>query len=161
MFSEEKENKLKAKKEELRKVQKEISELRHKEYMIDNEYIELLKEKCRENIGRCFKRLIKGEVVSYCKIIDIDKATPRMGGVIDFNEYQYPALWFRTSCNSMKSPFFTDNIFSGVWGKGDDIVDKLNGVSYIEIDSQEFNEKFNEINLLWSSKIAGEEKLGE
>ena len=51
-------------------------------------------------------------------------------------------------------PFYEDDIFSGAWGKGTNIVDKLNDVSYLEISKEEFFIKFNEMNQVWIEKLA-------
>ena len=143
--------------EELETVRKqinnELSELRNKQYTIEQQYQILLQEKCKENIGRCFKKSKGEKVVSYCIIIDIDKAKVQINGSPLFNEYQYPALWFNYPYKNSKIPFSSDDIFSGAWGKGNNIVDKLNDVSYVEISKGEFINKFNEVNQAWVKRL--------
>ena len=138
---------------ELREVQKQISELRNKEYTLNSKYTELLKENCREHIGRCFKKMKGNKILKYCKIIGIDKPVKGVNGEMQFNQYQYPALWFSYPYNGDKMPFYEDNIFSGVWGEGNDIVSNLQGVTYEEITAEEFQERFNEVNTAWIKGI--------
>lgn len=139
---------------ERKKINNEWTELRNKQYEIEKQYLKLIQEKCKENIGRCFKKLSGEKVISYCRIIDIDKPKSQMNGLPLFNEYQYPAIWFKYPYKDSKMPFSVDNIFSGSWGKGGNIVDKMNGVSYIEISKEEFFSKFNEVNQAWIKRLA-------
>jgi len=143
--------------EELETVRKqinnELSELRNKQYTIEQQYQILLQEKCKENIGRCFKKSKGEKVVSYCIIIDIDKAKVQINGSPLFNEYQYPAMWFNYPYKNSKMPFHEDDIFSGAWGKGNNIVDKMNGTSYVEISKEEFFDKFYDVNQLWVKRL--------
>jgi hypothetical protein len=140
-------------KKEFKDIQKEISELRNKEYILNKEYTELLKAKCRENIGRCFKKMKNGIVISYWKVVDIDKDIPTKSGEIHFNEYQYPSLHFRYPYDGSKTPFEKDNLFSGAWGKVNDIIGDINNVTCEEITKEEFNAKFNEVNSAWVNKV--------
>lgn len=140
-------------KKERKKINEEIRELRNKQYLIDGEYLKLVQEKCKENIGRCFKKLKEEKVVSYCKIINIDKPVPKMYGQPLFNEYQYPTLWFEYPYNNSKMPFYKKNIFSGAWGNGNDIISKLEKISYVEISKEEFFEEFNKINQEWIKRL--------
>jgi len=138
---------------ERKKINDEIQELRNKGYKIEIEYLKLTQEKCRENIGRCFKKIYKRKVVAYCKIIDIDKLEYPMHGIPLFNKYQYPAIWIKYPYNN-EIPIYEDNIFSGNWEKKCNyIIDDLNGTNYVEISKEKFFEKFKEINQLWLEKI--------
>ena len=134
-------------------INNEWAELRNKQYNIEKEYLELIQEKCKENIGRCFKKLRGEKVISYSMIIGIDKPKSQMNGSPLFNEYQYPALWFNYPYKNSKIPFSSDDIVSGAWGKGNNIVDKLNDVSYVEISKGEFINKFNEVNQAWVKRL--------
>lgn len=142
-------------KKDLREIQDQIRELKNKEYKLQGQHLELLQEKCRKNIGRCFKKIKKGEVASYCRIIDIDKPIPQMHGQPHFNEYQYPSLWFKYPYNGSKMPFIEKDLFSGAWGKGNNFLDESRGITYEEISKEEFNEKFIEVNSAWIEKIRG------
>lgn len=149
------ENKFKEVKQKLDKIDDEMQELRNKRFNINKEYTDSLKEKCRENIGRCFKKLKNNKIIAYCQIINIDKEVyTRDGG--DFNDHQYPSIWFGYPYNDSKLPFYKDKLFSGAWGEGNDFVAELKGVSYIEIDKEEFNEKFKEVNNQWAKKLLEE-----
>ena len=138
---------------ERKQVNNEWQELRNKQYNVEKEYQELVQEKCKKNIGRCFKKLKGEKVISYCMIINIDKVKSQMNGLPLFNEYQYPAIWFNYPYKNSKMPFHEDDIFSGAWGNGNNIVDKMNGVSYLEISKEEFISKFNEVNQAWAKKL--------
>lgn len=138
---------------ERKKINNEWTELRNRQYNIDKEYQELLQEKCKENIGRCFKKLRGERIIAYCIIIGIDKPKSQMNGLPLFNEYQYPAIWFKYPYKGSKMPFYEDEIFSGAWGKGNNFVDKLNDVSYKEITKEEFLSKFNEVNQVWVKRL--------
>jgi len=138
---------------ERKQINNEWIELRNKQYIIEKEYQELLQEKCKVNIGRCFRKLRGEKIVSYCMIINIDKAKSQMNGLPVFNEYQYPALWFSYPYKNSRIPFYEDDIFSGAWGNGNNIVDKMNDVLYLEISKDEFLSKFNEVNQAWVKKL--------
>jgi len=86
-------------------------------------------------------------------IINIDKPKSQMNGSPLFNEFQYPAIWFNYPYKNSRMPFYEDDIFSGAWDKGSNIVDKLNDVSYLEINKDEFISKFNEVNQAWVRKL--------
>ena len=136
-----------------KQVNNEWQELRNKQYIIEKEYQELIQRRCKENIGRCFKKLRGEKVASYCIIINIDKPKSQLNGSPLFNEYQYPAMWFNYPYKNSKMPFYEDDIFSGAWSKGVNIVDKMNDISYVEISKEEFLEKFNEINQAWIKRL--------
>ena len=138
---------------ERKMINEEWTDLRNKQYNIEKEYLDLIKEKCKENIGRCFKKFRGEKLLSYCIIINIDKPKSQMNGLPLFNEYQYPAIWFNYPYKNSKMPFHVDDIFSGAWGKGNNLVDKLNDISYLEISKEEFLSKFNEINQAWIEKL--------
>ena len=136
-----------------KQINNEWTELRNKQFTIEQEYQELIQERCKKNIGRCFKKLRGENVVSYCMIINIDKPKSQMNGSPLFNEFQYPAIWFNYPYKNSRMPFYEDDIFSGAWDKGSNIVDKLNDVSYLEINKDEFISKFNEVNQAWVRKL--------
>lgn len=135
-------------KEELHNVNDEILELKKRAREIEGKYTLLIKEDCKKNIGRCFKKLVKGTAVSYCKVVDID----RNNGT-HFNKYQYPSLFFKYPYNNSTEPFYEDDLFSGVWGDGNNTLEKLQGVEYEEISNEEFMVRLKEINEQWTNKI--------
>ena len=99
-------------KEELHNVNDEMLELKKRAREIEGKYTLLIKEDCKKNIGRCFKKAIKGNVVSYCKVVDIDRHNDT-----HFNKYQYPSLFFKYPYKNSKS-FFFDFLyyyFPGIW----------------------------------------------
>ena len=138
---------------ERKQINNEWSELRNKQYNVEKEYQELLQKKCKENIGRCFKKFRGEKVIAYCMIINIDKPKSQLNGSPLFNEYQYPTMWFNYPYKNSKMPFYEDDIFSGAWGKGSNVVDKMNEVSYVEISKEDFMGKFNEVNQVWINKL--------
>ena len=152
------ENKFEKVKQELYKIDDEIRGLRNKRFNINEEYMDSLKEKCRENIGRCFKKLKDNKIIAYCQIINIDPGIPTMRGTDDFNPNQYPSIWFGYPYNNSKLPFYKDELFSGAWGEGNDIIGKLNKISYEEISKKDFDKKFKEINQQWIKKMIGDDK---
>lgn len=140
-------------KKELKEIQEQIRILKNKEYELNINYTKSLKEESKKNIGRCFKKLIKGKVTAYCQIINIDKGFFDDRGNEYFNQCQYPSLWFSYPYQNYKMPFYRDDLFSGAWGKGNDFLDESRGITYEEITKEEFNEKFLEVNSLWIEKI--------
>lgn len=153
MFSKEQENELEKIKIEIKTINNQLTELKNKEYKLNDEYTEIVKEKCRENIGRCFKKIKDGNIISYCKIVEIDKPVPNIDRRIYFNDHQYPSIWFKYPYKDSKIPFYIDDLFSGAWGNGNDIMGKINNITYEEISKEEFIEKFNEVNLVWVEEI--------
>lgn len=140
-------------KKQLRQKDEEISQLKNQRSKINKEYITKLKIQSRKNIGRCFKETKAGKIISYCKIINIDKTYYPLSGDINFNEYQYPSIWFYYPYNHLVLPFYIENMFSGAWGKGHDHLAEFNNIQYIEISQDEFNEKFKEVNKNWISYL--------
>jgi len=138
----------------LKKIDDKFSALRNDRYKINNDYVELKKKKCRDNIGRCFKKMKGDKILSYCKIVDIDNPHCTMhDGTSNFNEHQYPSIWFASPYIGAKEPFVVDNLFSGAWGEGNDMLGKINNISYIEITNEEYFEVFNLVNSAWIEKI--------
>jgi len=136
-----------------KQINNELTELKNKQYDIESQYLELIQERCKKNIGRCFIKLRREKAVSYCMVINIDKPKSQMNSSPLFNEYQYPALWFKYPYKNSRMPFYEDDIFSGAWGEGNNIVDKMNDVSYLEINKDEFISKFNEVNQAWVKRL--------
>ncbi len=137
-----------------KEINDQITELKNKQWKIEGEYLKLIQEKCKENIGRCFKKMKNGQVLSYCKIIDIDKLEHRLYGQPLFNQYQYPTIWFWYPYNGSKMPFNENGIHSSAWREGNDFVSELNGIYYEEISKEEFFEKFSEVNQEWVKKFS-------
>lgn len=140
------ENKFKEVKQKLRNCDDKIGRLQGERYQINKKYLELLKVKCKENIGRCFKEVKENGNITYYKVIDIDKGIHTFHGE-EFNEYQYPSIYFKYPYNKSSIPFNDKDMFSKEWNK-----------CYKEITKDEFNEKFKEINNQWINKMIGDNK---
>lgn len=143
------ENKFEKAKQELRNCDDKIGRLQGERYQINKKYLELLKGKCKESIGRCFKEVKENGNITYYKVIDIDKGIHTFHGE-EFNEYQYPSIYFEYPYNKSLIPFNDKDMFSREWGK-----------SYEEITKDEFNEKFKEVNDQWINKMIGDDKQNE
>ena len=147
---------LKALEKEMKLIEKELAELKLEKSNMDeaykqknNEYITKLSESCKVNIGRCFKK-IKGNEIVYYKVIDIDKIDMAITSELMFNEYQYPTLNFKYPYDNSFKPFNIKSLYIN----GKEIGNRFNDdVEFIEIDNNEFNEKFNSVVLLWMNKI--------
>ena len=120
---------------------------------LNERYIVLSQEKCRENIGRCFIKMQDSKIISYCRVIDIHEVTYQMHVGSSFNAYQYPSMWFKYPYNDSLVPFYEKDLFSGAWGDGHDPMSRANKTSYVEIDNEEFSKKFKEVNDLWIDKV--------
>lgn len=107
--------------------------LRSKMRELEEQKREIFKEQAKENIGRCF--IIDNK--TYVKVINIPQEAWYKSG-INFNEYQYPALYIKPGHNV---PFEEDDLFSGAWGVGSDPFK----TEYKEITQEEFNQKFEEV----------------
>ena len=138
---------------ELKELEKQSDLFRRSISSLQSKKVKLTQEKCKDNIGRCFKRASTsregGITTTYCKVVSTDEIHyERMG--LSFNEFQYPSLWFQYPYNNSKLPFYKENLFSGAWGKGNTC---LMGGDYVEISQEEYLEKFNKVNLEWISHI--------
>ena len=139
---------------ELKELEKQSALFSRSINSLQSKHIKLLQEKCKDNIGRCFKRIRTSregkETITYCKVIATDDIQYKLIG-LSFNEYQYPAIWFECPYNNSSLPFTKEHLFSGAWGKGNSIIG--NSKEYTEICRDEYIEKFNEVNLEWVSHI--------
>lgn len=105
---------------------------------IKQERINTFKENAQKNIGRCFI-VREGKSVKYAKVLYVPQEDYSMSGRVNFNEYQYPALWID---EQEHIPFVYDTIFSGAWGEGHLVA---TSESYQEISQEEFNEKLKQV----------------
>lgn len=119
----------------IKEIDAEIQRLRNLRYELERKEIDEFKVAAQENVGRCFDA--DGVLV---KVIGIPQEHSTMTG-IDFNKYQYPALYLGHSFHRGKPsiiPFYEDTLFSGAWGVGNNILDRR----YEEITTEQFNESF-------------------
>jgi hypothetical protein len=131
--------------QELKELTKDDINKSNRIYKLKNLQAELIHEKCKSDIGRCFKTQNNQY---YIKIVDAPKIEKQFRGADEINEYQYPALYINTQ-NKIE-PFDFSNVFSGNWGKGNMV---QNG--YIEISKEEFNDMFKQICENWQVEIIG------
>lgn len=131
-------------KEKLKKIDKELSELKNKQYLIKKIYLEELYDKCQENIGRCFK-----DTDGYFyKIISTEDIKHTMTDIF-FNEYSYDSISFKYPYDESLKPF-KDKAVNIAFLKNNNI--KLLK-SFIEISNEEYDKKFKEVNNLWVNKV--------
>jgi len=137
-------------KQEIKDIDKQIQELRNKRYKLNEDKVVLDKKESKNKIGKCFKRTDK-DTLSYLKIIDISEENYEIHGGSNFDENLYPTIMFKYPYDSSKYPFieedlriYNDRIFiPGFIDKGD----------YEEITSEEYMEKFKEVNKGWVDNI--------
>ena len=149
---EEKEERLQQITKALRETYEKEQEKRNQAYRLEREKGVLSREKCRENVGRCFIGEI-GEKIVYYMVSDINKGDWRYQGgrAIDyFNEFLYPCVSFDYPYNNSLNPFIEREIYDSAWKiKANPIRD----IKYTEITKEEFIEKAKEIFNCWTDKI--------
>lgn len=125
-------------KQELDNITKQINELQQKQYELWKECVDEFLEQAKQNIGRCFYNT---QTNVYVKIMDVpqyeyNKAHPHI------NLYQYPAIFVGKdeTENDGIIPFYTDTLFSGIWGEGN-----YKNNPYKEISKEEFNIQFAKV----------------
>ena len=131
---------------------KQLKELKSKQLKLEIEI-------CKQNIGRCFKKLNhEGTVVQYIKIIDIDNDDYKLNGTSTLNKRQYRAILFNNpklinfnECDTI--PFEKDYIHSSVWGEGNEFMAHFRKTKYKEITLNDWNESFIELNNKWVKYI--------
>lgn len=96
-----------------------------------------------KNVGRCFS-----DGTYYVVVIDVPQTKSTLTEVT-FNQYQYPALYINSK--NTKAPIYIDKIFSGIWGDGNDIINR----NYKEISKEEFINQYNEVVNSYRNKILG------
>ena len=153
MFSKEDEIRLDLVEDKICKIDDEKRVLSNSQFLLKEEYISLKQEKAKDNIGRCFKEFKNNKVIGYYKIINIDEVLYQ-NGFKDFNEYQYPSIYFKYPYDNSLMPFTEELLFSGAWGKGNDFVGDYHKITHDEISKEEFTKTFNEVNSKWIIKIS-------
>lgn len=126
----------------LREIDAEINRLRNLRYEKEKEEIEAFKQKSQQHVGRCFKT--NG---CYVMVLGVPMEMLTKTG-IDYNKYQFPALFIRHTTGFPRhkishefiEPMYVDNLFSGAWGDGHNILEK----KYEEITPDEFYSYFCE-----------------
>lgn len=136
----------------LEEVNKELFELTKDDldksnriYELRKLQVKLIRKKCKADIGRCFKTK---DNKHYVKVIDAPIIKKQFRGADEINEYQYPALY--VNVQSKTEPFTYEDLFSGVWGKGN-----MYQNDYVEITKEEFNDIFSQICENWQVSIIG------
>lgn len=129
----------------LKEINQEISRLQAMRLELYIQEIATFTEKAKENIGRCF--IVDGK---YAKVLDVPQ-TEYMRTKVDFNRYQYPALWIDNDSKTLV-PFYEDTIFSGYWGDGNDPLHS----TVQEISNEEFKEEYLRVLHEFQTKIGVE-----
>lgn len=129
----------------VKEIDQEISRLQAMRLKLYIQEIATFTEKARENIGRCF--IVDGK---YAKVLDVPQ-TAYMRTKVDFNRYQYPALWIGNDPKGLV-PFCKDTIFSGYWGDGNDSLHS----SVQEISNEEFKKEYLRVLHEFQTKIGVE-----
>lgn len=117
----------------IKEIDKQIQELKEERRKLQGKEDEKFLEEARKNIGRCF--LVNDRI--YVKVIDVPKKEYTLTHV-EFNQYQYPAIYINDSDRKDVEPFYYDTLFSGAWGVG---IEHLN--TYKEISKEEFDSEFD------------------
>lgn len=131
---------------ELDKLAEEDIDKENRIYKLKNLQVKLIQEKCKKNIGRCFKHSIDDGSIVFVKIISVPPIEYQERKGDEINEYEYPALWIYP--NNKIEPFQFNDLFSGAWGKGN-----WSEGQYLEINKDEFNTVFNQICDGWKTTI--------
>lgn len=137
----------------LKEIDQQIRELKNQRYELEKKEIEEFKKEAVKNVGRCF---IVGR--QYAKVIGIPKEKYDKVGNCYFNQYQYPALYIGVNTKPFEIdldnvvPFYTDTLFSGAWGVGNNILD----TKYKEITPKEFEAEFDRVLHKFRRKICGD-----
>ena len=129
----------------VKEIDQEISRLQAMRLDLYIQEIATFTEKAKENIGRCF--IVDGK---YAKVLDVPQ-TEYMRTKVDFNRYQYPALWIDSNSKEL-IPFYEDTIFSGYWGDGNDPLHS----SVQEISNEEFQKEYLRVLHEFQTKIGVE-----
>ena len=129
----------------VKEIDQEISRLQAMRLDLYIQEIATFTEKAKENIGRCF--IVDGK---YAKVLDVPQ-TEYMRTKVDFNRYQYPALWIDSNSKEL-IPFYEDTIFSGYWGDGNDPLHS----SVQEISNEEFKKEYLRVLHEFQTKIGVE-----
>lgn len=129
----------------VKEIDQEISRLQAMRLDLYIQEIATFTEKAKENIGRCF--IVDGK---YAKVLDVPQ-TEYMRTKVDFNRYQYPALWIDSNSKEL-IPFYEDTIFSGYWGDGNDPLHS----SVQEISNVEFKKEYLRVLHEFQTKIGVE-----
>ena len=126
----------------IKEINKKIHELECQRRELEKKEIEEFKLEAVNNVGRCF--IVNGK---YVKVIDIPQEEWDMSGNCHYNKYQYPALYLSDEL----VPFYEDDLFSGAWGVGNNILN-----DYTEITPEEFEIEFEKKLNEFRNKILNE-----
>lgn len=129
----------------VKEIDQEISRLQAMRLDLYIQEIATFTEKAKENIGRCF--IVDGK---YVKVLGVPQ-TEYMRTKVDFNRYQYPALWIDHDPKELV-PFYEDTIFSGYWGDGNDPLHSI----VQEISNEEFKKEYLRVLHEFQTKIGVE-----
>ena len=77
----------------------------------------------------------------YVRVLDVPQEQWDRTGNPHFNRYQYPALFLGYEVDDVERiiPFYYDTLFSGVWGDGNNLLEK----NVFEITREQFEKEFN------------------
>ena len=110
----------------IKEIDAEMNRLRNLRYELEKTEIAEFKKNAQQHVGRCFKA--DG---CYVMVLGVPEEQSTMTG-FDFNQYQFPALYIRTTKGFQRhhiskefiEPMFVENLFSGAWGDGHNILVK-------------------------------------
>lgn len=126
----------------IREIDAEITRLRNLRYEKEKQEIADFKIAAQQHVGRCFK-------TDGCYVMVLGVPMERLTKTgIDYNRYQFPALFIRHTkgfkrhkiSHEYLEPMDVENLFSGAWGDGHNILEK----KYEEITPDEFYSYFCE-----------------
>lgn len=124
--------------DDIKAIDKQIEELRHKRYVLEKDNINDFQERAKVNIGRCFK----DENGDYFRIVDVPQREYTKDTHWYFHEFQYPAIHLIND-NKMRLtneivPFEEDKVYIGCR-----VEDDLQEVDQAEFE-KEFEKKIQE-----------------
>ncbi len=116
--------------ERLKYLNKEILKLQNEQRELLKKDDEDFQKRAKVNVGRCF---YDSSTKTYIKVIDVPQTKSMMWGE-HMNRYQYPAIFVGNDVDD-NVPFYSDTLFSGIWGEGNDMFKKHQEISEEEFDT--------------------------
>ena len=120
-------------KEKLDTIDDLILKLNIERQKIQKEFHEEFQQEERCRIGHCYRIGSNRWAV----VTDVPQSK-NLKNTVEFNKYQFPALYVSLAKEDEDAPIYEDRIFSAAWGAARDEID-----AYEEITPEEFLERFD------------------
>ena len=143
---------------ELEELNKRIKEkqdaenkLHREAYDLDLKRMEILAEKCGEDVGRCFKGVENGKM-TYAMIIGVPERESSMTSIW-FNEHQRPAVFVRPDADNetMEDLVYNDHFFTGHFPETTKRPFRCE--PWVEISQREFLEAYKKCLSLFTMRL--------